>query len=120
MTHQDPAFTAKGRFWRGNLHTHSTRSDGVLSPEEVCRRYKAEGGNTDIWVVSANGGQPRRLTATPGADTSPSYSPDGRRTPSPGTSTPSRKASVPSSEACGSARKISTSVPVSSGSTCWA
>ena len=43
MTHQDPAFTAKGRFWRGNLHTHSTRSDGVQSPEEVCRRYKAEG-----------------------------------------------------------------------------
>jgi hypothetical protein len=38
-----PAFTAPGRFWRGNLHTHSTRSDGVLSPEEVCRRYKAEG-----------------------------------------------------------------------------
>jgi hypothetical protein len=43
MTHQDPAFSTKGRFWRGNLHTHSTRSDGVLSPEEVCRRYKAEG-----------------------------------------------------------------------------
>jgi hypothetical protein len=43
MTHQDPAFTAKGRFWRGNLHTHSTRSDGFLSPEEVRRRYKAEG-----------------------------------------------------------------------------
>ena len=37
------AFTAPGRFWRGNLHTHSTRSDGVLAPEEVCRRYKAEG-----------------------------------------------------------------------------
>jgi hypothetical protein len=37
------AFTAKGRFWRGNLHTHSTRSDGVLKPEEVCRRYRAEG-----------------------------------------------------------------------------
>ena len=40
---QMPAFTAPGRFWRGNLHTHSTRSDGVLSPEEVCRRYAAEG-----------------------------------------------------------------------------
>ena len=40
---QDPAFIAAGRFWRGNLHTHSTRSDGVLSPEEVCRRYRAEG-----------------------------------------------------------------------------
>lgn len=38
-----PAFTAPGRFWRGNLHTHSTRSDGILSPEEVCRRYRAEG-----------------------------------------------------------------------------
>jgi predicted metal-dependent phosphoesterase TrpH len=37
------AFTARGRFWRGNLHTHSTLSDGVLSPEEVCRRYRAEG-----------------------------------------------------------------------------
>ncbi|TKA94634.1 PHP domain-containing protein [Cereibacter changlensis] len=37
------AFTAPGRFWRGNLHTHSTRSDGVLDPEEICRRYRAEG-----------------------------------------------------------------------------
>jgi histidinol phosphatase-like PHP family hydrolase len=37
------AFTAPGRFWRGNIHTHSTRSDGVLAPEEVCRRYRAEG-----------------------------------------------------------------------------
>lgn len=36
-------FTQPGRFWRGNLHTHSTRSDGILSPEEVCRRYRAEG-----------------------------------------------------------------------------
>jgi len=36
-------FTAPGTFWRGNLHTHSTLSDGVLSPAEVCRRYKAEG-----------------------------------------------------------------------------
>src|SRR6056297_201067 len=37
------AFTAPGTFFRGNLHTHSNRSDGVLPPEEVCRRYKAEG-----------------------------------------------------------------------------
>ena len=37
------AFTAKGRFWRGNLHTHSNRSDGILDPAEVCRRYRAEG-----------------------------------------------------------------------------
>ena len=38
-----PAFTAPGRFWRGNLHTHSNRSDGVLPPDEVCRRYRDEG-----------------------------------------------------------------------------
>lgn len=38
-----PAFTAPGRFFRGNLHTHSNLSDGCLEPEEVCRRYKAEG-----------------------------------------------------------------------------
>lgn len=36
-------FTANGNFHRGNLHTHSTRSDGVLDAQEVCRRYQAEG-----------------------------------------------------------------------------
>ena len=38
-----PAFANPGRFWRGNLHTHSDRSDGGLTPQEVCRRYRAEG-----------------------------------------------------------------------------
>ena len=37
------AFSAPGRFYRGNLHTHSNLSDGALDPSEVCRRYKAEG-----------------------------------------------------------------------------
>ena len=37
------AFSQPGRFWRGNLHTHSNRSDGILAPEDVCRRYKSEG-----------------------------------------------------------------------------
>lgn len=36
-------FTAPGRFFRGNLHAHSTLSDGRLAPGEVCRRYRAEG-----------------------------------------------------------------------------
>ncbi|MEY8880393.1 CehA/McbA family metallohydrolase [Donghicola sp. XS_ASV15] len=36
-------FTAPGRFYRGNLHTHSNLSDGILDPQKVCRRYKAEG-----------------------------------------------------------------------------
>ena len=37
------AFNAPGQFYRGNLHTHSTLSDGCLDPAEVCRRYCAEG-----------------------------------------------------------------------------
>ena len=37
------AFARPGQFYRGDLHTHSTLSDGVLPPEEVCRRYRAEG-----------------------------------------------------------------------------
>lgn len=37
------AFERAGRFLRGNVHTHSTVSDGHLSPEEVARTY-AEAG----------------------------------------------------------------------------
>lgn len=37
------AFTAPGTLVRGNLHGHSTGSDGALSPEEVCARYRAAG-----------------------------------------------------------------------------
>jgi len=37
------AFTAPGQFRRGNLHTHSNRSDGALDPAEVVARYRAEG-----------------------------------------------------------------------------
>jgi hypothetical protein len=36
-------FSRPGRFWRGNLHTHSTLSDGLRSPEEVCRFYESAG-----------------------------------------------------------------------------
>lgn len=41
MQHQ--AFAKPGQFFRGNLHTHSTASDGVLEPGEVCRRYADAG-----------------------------------------------------------------------------
>ncbi len=32
-----------GQFWRGNLHTHSTRSDGHVAPEGVCAFYRNSG-----------------------------------------------------------------------------
>ena len=38
-----PPFSTPGRFWRGNLHTHSHRSDGALSPEQVIDAYKRAG-----------------------------------------------------------------------------
>ena len=37
------AFAAPGKSWRGNIHTHSNRSDGTLAPEDVCRRYREAG-----------------------------------------------------------------------------
>lgn len=36
-------FNKPGRFYRGNLHTHSTRSDGRLSPEAVIEAYRGHG-----------------------------------------------------------------------------
>jgi hypothetical protein len=36
-------FDRPGRFYRGALHTHSTRSDGRRSPEEVVATYRALG-----------------------------------------------------------------------------
>ena len=34
-------FQQPGRFYRGNLHTHSTRSDGALAPEVVVDAYRS-------------------------------------------------------------------------------
>jgi hypothetical protein len=42
MTDISP-FSLPGRFWRGNLHTHSTLSDGALTPEKVVDAYKDAG-----------------------------------------------------------------------------
>lgn len=36
-------FNAPGQFFKGNLHCHSTRSDGHMSPERVCAFYQAAG-----------------------------------------------------------------------------
>jgi hypothetical protein len=36
-------FSKPGSFYRGNLHTHSTRSDGARAPEQVVRDYRARG-----------------------------------------------------------------------------
>jgi predicted metal-dependent phosphoesterase TrpH len=38
-----PAFDSNGRWFRGNLHAHSDRSDGVAPPEQVVAEYRAAG-----------------------------------------------------------------------------
>ena len=36
-------FSSPGRFWRGNIHTHSTLSDGTFTPEKVIEAYQDAG-----------------------------------------------------------------------------
>ena len=36
-------FAQPGRFYRGNLHTHSNRSDGTIEPEQVVDIYRGAG-----------------------------------------------------------------------------
>ncbi|MEM7423451.1 MAG: PHP domain-containing protein [Pseudomonadota bacterium] len=74
-----PGFDAPGRFWRGNIHTHSTLSDGMLTPEEVCRRYAGEGydfiavtdhmvGLYDYPIADTTGFRTSRFTTILGAE----------------------------------------------------
>jgi dipeptidyl aminopeptidase/acylaminoacyl peptidase len=51
--------------------------------QEVCYSMNADPApaastNTDLYVVSIKGGEPRKITINPGADASPRYSPDGK------------------------------------------
>jgi dipeptidyl aminopeptidase/acylaminoacyl peptidase len=59
--------------------------DYDISPDgqEVCYSMNSDpvpavSTNADLYVVSIAGGQPRKITFTPGADSSPRYSPDGK------------------------------------------
>ena len=51
---------ADGTFKKGNLHTHTTRSDGHYAPEEVARHYRENGYDflaiTDHWVYGVHEG----------------------------------------------------------------
>ena len=38
-------FSSKGKFFKGNLHGHSNKSDGKLKPEDVCHAYIENGYN---------------------------------------------------------------------------
>lgn len=74
-----PAFASPGRFFRGNLHMHSTLSDGAADPEEICRSYKEEGydfvsltdhftGQFGYPIADTSGFREDGFTTIPGAE----------------------------------------------------
>ncbi|HEX2336050.1 MAG TPA: phosphotransferase [Hyphomicrobiaceae bacterium] len=75
----DATFAAPGRFWKGNLHTHSTRSDAARDPEVVCALYRDAGYDflalTDHFlpafgfpIVDTRGFRTNRFTTILGAE----------------------------------------------------
>ena len=57
------AFAAEGRWYRGNLHLHTTESDGELSPPEAVELYRGAGYDflavTDHWRLTDPGPEAR-------------------------------------------------------------
>ncbi len=75
------AFAASGRWYRGNLHTHSDRSDGMASVQQVIAAYRSAGYDflvlTDHfearwgWTVTdTSGARDRSFTTLLGAELS--------------------------------------------------
>ncbi len=68
----DNPFSAPGRWWKGNLHCHTRRSDGELTPEETARRYRALGYDflaiTDHLRILEPFEPPKGLLVVPGAE----------------------------------------------------
>ena len=57
---QDLLRSGEGRFFRGNLHCHSNKSDGLVKPEDVAAAYRDAGYDfimlsDHFWTISAAG-----------------------------------------------------------------
>jgi hypothetical protein len=72
-------FSTPGRFWRGNLHTHSNLSDGALEPRAVVEAYKSAGydfmqlsehfiGNFDFPIADTRSFRSNNFTTLIGAE----------------------------------------------------
>ena len=73
--------------------------------------------NTDIWVIPAAGGAPRRITDDPKSDSRPRWSPDGQRLAF--VSTRDGGAQVWVVDAAGGAPRKATSLPTEAGGVLW-
>jgi dipeptidyl aminopeptidase/acylaminoacyl peptidase len=71
------AFTASGQQWSPDgkwivyVNSRSSTQESVFTDISDDRA-------TDLYVVASDGGAPRKLTANPGPDASPQWSPDGK------------------------------------------
>ena len=97
MSEQQLILGRHARFLRGNTHTHTTRSDGQLSPEHTSRWY--DENNYDFLVLTDHNIAPwdRRITTVEddprlillggadGTSSQPAFPPDS--TPAPSTRT---------------------------------
>lgn len=82
------AFDHAGEIWtvprNGGRATRLASGDGelsrpIFSPDGSEVGYTGRyDGNTDVYVVAANGGEPRRLTWHPGRDVATGWTPDGK------------------------------------------
>jgi hypothetical protein len=72
-------FSTPGRFWRGNIHTHSNLSDGALEPRAVVDAYKNAGydfmqlsehfiGNFDFPIADTRAFRSNNFTTLIGAE----------------------------------------------------
>jgi len=71
-------YAKRGRYWlKGNLHTHTTQSDGRLSPEQVVRIYEGMGYGflsiTDHGRISSGNGVKSDLVLLPGVEAGPQH-----------------------------------------------
>lgn len=66
------------------VFTHSTVASvdvanaGSAQPGSLVAFQSDRGGDSEIWVVSDDGSEPRQLTNNPNADATPAWTPDGR------------------------------------------
>ena len=58
--------------------SEGAETDPSFSPDGRWIAFSGQyGGNTDVYVMPATGGQPRRLTWHPGEDVAQGWTPDG-------------------------------------------